>query len=124
MQYGKNTGEIAWVDLTIPEASEVADFYEAVVGWTREGHDMGEYEDYVMKAGDSAVGICHARGTNAAAPPQWLVYVNVESVKESAAKCTELGGEVLDGPRMMGESWFCILRDPAGAVLGLLSEGE
>jgi predicted enzyme related to lactoylglutathione lyase len=125
MQYGTNKGEVAWIDLTVPAAGDVAGFYEAVVGWNRKGHDMGEYEDYEMQAGENTtVGICHARGTNAAIPSQWLVYVNVESVSQSAARCTELGGEVLDGPRTMGKSWFCVVRDPSGAVLGLLSEGE
>ena len=66
-------------------------------------------------------GLCHAQGTNQDLPPQWLLYVRVENVEASASRCQELGGEVLDGPRMMGKELFCALRDPAGAVLGLVS---
>ncbi len=29
------------------------------------------------------------------------------------------GGEVLDGPRAMGQGWFACLRDPAGAVFAV-----
>lgn len=125
MQYGTKLGEVCWIDLTIPDADGVATFYEEVVGWKRKGHDMGDYEDYEMQAdGNTLVGVCNARGTNAKAPSQWMIYVNVASVKQSAAKCVEHGGEVLDGPRLMGKSHFCIVRDPAGAVMGLMSGTE
>ena len=65
-------------------------------------------------------GICYAKGSNANVPPQWVFYVSVESVEASAAKCVELGGKIIDGPRMMGNSLFCIIQDPAGAFLGLI----
>jgi predicted enzyme related to lactoylglutathione lyase len=54
-------------------------------------------------------------------PAQWLIYINVESVAESARLCAEMGGEVLDGPRKMGDLDFCVIRDPAGAVAALIS---
>jgi predicted enzyme related to lactoylglutathione lyase len=66
-------------------------------------------------------GICHARGSNSNLPPQWLIYVQVEDVARSAERCVELGGTVLDGPRSLGESRFCVIQDPAGAVMGLMS---
>ncbi len=116
-------GSVVWRDLTVPDAETVRDFYAQVVGWETQPHDMGEYEDYVMLApgtSDAVAGVCHARGTNADIPPQWIVYVTVEDVEASAARCVELGGAVLDGPRPMGAKSLCILRDPAGAVLGLI----
>jgi predicted enzyme related to lactoylglutathione lyase len=71
---------------------------------------------------DSPVaGICHARGANASLPVQWLVYVQVENVEASARRAQELGGSVVDGPRGMGSFQFCVIRDPAGAVLALVS---
>lgn len=125
MEYGTKPGQVGWIDLTIPNASELADFYEAVVGWKRSEHDMGDYSDYVMSAGDNAAfGVCHARGSNSVFPPAWIMYINVESVAKSAAQCTEHGGELLDGPRTMGKHHFCLVKDPAGAYFGLLSESE
>lgn len=116
-------GEVVWRDLTVPDAAAVRDFYTEVVGWTAREHPMGDYADYDILApgGNRPVaGICHARGSNANLPAQWLVYVRVESVAAAAERCVELGGEIVDGPRSMGGSSFCVIRDPAGAVLGLL----
>ncbi len=115
-------GTILWRDLTVENAEAVRDFYKLVIGWDSKPEDMGGYEDYHMIApstGDSAAGICHARGTNSDLPPQWLVYVIVEDVDVCATKCREAGGEVVAGPRDMGAGRFCVIRDPAGAVLAL-----
>lgn len=120
-------GKIVWTDLTVPNASEVKSFYESVAGWQSKGLSMGEYDDYVMKestAGETVAGICHARGMNANVPPQWMIYIQVDSVTASAAKCIELGGQIIDGPRAMGKQHFCVIRAPAGAVAGLISDAE
>jgi predicted enzyme related to lactoylglutathione lyase len=55
-------------------------------------------------------------------PAQWMVYVTVESVETSAKRCVERGGKIVDGPRLTGNQAFCVIRDPAGAVLGLIEE--
>ena len=116
-------GAIVWRDLTVPDATRIRDFYCQVVGWTAADHDMGDYADFEIQrpdTGDTVAGICHARGANAAIPPQWLVYVKVADVEGSAKRCVELGGEIVDGPRPMGQSAFCVIRDPAGAILALI----
>ena len=118
-------GSIAWQDLTVPDAPEIRDFYCQVVGWSYTDHDMGEYSDYNINLPDGSrtvAGICHARDSNANVPPQWLVYIVVENVAESAGKCVELGGRVIDGPREMGGQTFCVIQDPAGAVAALIGE--
>jgi uncharacterized protein len=79
---------------------------------------MGGYDDYNMQppgTDRAAAGICFAKGTNADVPPQWVIYITVEDLERSVARCTELGGKVLSGPR----SGFCIIQDPAGAVAAL-----
>jgi predicted enzyme related to lactoylglutathione lyase len=115
-------GLITWKDLTVQNAEEVRDFYQAVVGWEYQGDDMEGCEDYSMVApstGEVVAAVCHARGKNANVPPQWLVYITVEDVDASAAKCVELGGNILDGPREMGGGRFCVIQDPAGAVCAI-----
>lgn len=121
---GPLIGQIEWLDLTVNDASRVKNFYSSVVGWKSDDVDMGSYSDYSIltpEGRDTVAGICHARGPNANLPSQWLVYVRVASVQESADTCKRLGGEVLDGPRRMGGSNFCVIKDPEGAVMGLLS---
>ena len=119
-----NIGRIEWLDLTVGDASRVRDFYCKVIGWKSSDVDMGSYSDFNINlpdSGDTVAGVCHARGSNASLPAQWLVYVRVADVKESAAECEKRGGKVLDGPRRMGGSKFCVIQDPAGAVMALLS---
>jgi len=119
-----NIGRIEWMDLTVDDASSVRNFYTSVVGWSSSDVDMGSYSDFNINlpgTEDTIAGVCHARGSNQNIPSQWLIYVRVESVADSAEKCKKLGGEVLDGPRRMGGSNFCVIKDPAGAVMALLS---
>lgn len=130
MSSSSEVGSIAWHDLTVDNAEEVKDFYASVVGWdtgavsmaSDEGSD--DYQDFNMNLPESAqtvAGICHARGSNAKLPPQWIMYVAVENAKASAEKCVELGGEIVDGPRNMGDDVYYYIKDPAGATLAIYS---
>jgi len=115
-------GKILWQDLTVENALEVRDFYQAVIGWDCIPEDMGGYDDYHMVAkpsGGSVAGICHARGENADLPPEWLIYIAVDDVNKSAQTCLEMGGELHVKPRDMAGGQFFIIRDPAGAICGL-----
>lgn len=121
-------GTVAWTDLTVPDAEAIRDFYARVVGWIPEPVAMGEYSDFNMTVpatGEPAAGICHARGVNADLPPVWLVYLVVENLGDSLTGVRERGGEVLAGPKRMGDgSSYAIIRDPAGAVAALFQTGE
>lgn len=119
-------GRVVWTDLTVGDAEGIRDFYAEVVGWEFHGEPIEDYEDFVMTPNggvDAAAGICHARGTNAALPPVWLVYISVSNIEESASKCKTLGGRFIDGPRPMGEGMFCAIADPSGAVCALFQSG-
>ncbi len=116
-------GSIGWVDLTVGNAEEVRDFYAQVVGWKPQPVDMGGYSDFTMHtpaSGHARAGVCHAQGGNASLPPVWLVYLVVEDVDASAARCEELGGKILVAAKGAGP-WgrFCVIQDPAGAVAAL-----
>jgi uncharacterized protein len=115
-------GTVGWHDLTVPDAEQIRDFYQSVVGLTASPVSMGEYSDFNMSppGADSPVaGICHARGANAAVPPQWMLYFIVENLERSMAVCVGCGGQVLTSPRKTGEGTYCVIRDPAGAVCAL-----
>lgn len=118
-------GTVVWKDLTVENADVIRDFYAEVVGWKHAPCDMGGYNDYNMmppESDDPVAGICHARGANANLPAQWLIYVAVEDIDSSIRRCIELGGHLIDGPRKMGPNRFCVVKDPVGAVLGLISK--
>jgi len=120
----KTIGTIEWLDLTVEDATAVSDFYQSVVGWSKQAVSMRDYDDFNMNlpsSGETIAGVCHARGSNADLPPQWLMYVRVEDSKVSAEKVVELGGEIIQGPRVMAGETYFVIRDPAGAILAIYS---
>ena len=64
-------------------------------------------------------GICHARGQNANLPPQWLIYITVNDLKQSMERCKSLGGKVLNEPTSAGGGSYAIIQDPEGAIAAL-----
>lgn len=119
-------GAISWVDLTVQDADQIRDFYQDVVGWDPSAVDMGGYNDYNMTSPQTKMpnaGICHARGSNADLPAQWLIYITVQDLDQSMARCREKGGKVLSGPKdMAAYGRYCVIQDPAGAVAALFEK--
>jgi predicted enzyme related to lactoylglutathione lyase len=128
MEIDKTIGAISWVDLTIDHADGLKDFYKNVVGWKTQDISMGDYNDYCMVSPEDDVvrtGVCHRRGSNENMPPAWIMYVNVANLDNSIKAVLDGGGEVVNGPRKMGEkARYCIIKDPAGAYCGLFDHGE
>lgn len=119
-------GTIAGMDLTVENATDVRDFYAKIAGWTYESWSAGDYDDYLMSASDGTLvaGVCHARGENADLPPQWMIYIRVENLKESLAAVETNGGErVTSVHGDVDSGGFCVIRDPAGAILALMQAG-
>ncbi|SDL68494.1 hypothetical protein SAMN05421813_101202 [Daejeonella rubra] len=120
----KKSGRILWHDLTVEDAEGISSFYQELTGWQKEGLSMGEYEDFIMKSPEDnevIAGICHAKGANIDLPAQWLMYIVVESLDKSLEICKKMGGKVLGEKRKMGEGFYCLIQDPAGAYV-MLSE--
>ena len=118
-------GMASWMDLTVPNAENVKDFYSKVVGWAPEPVDMGGYNDFSMNSKDSqepVAGVSHKRGCNSDLPSQWLVYIAVENLEKSLESCLKSGGCVLTKVRELGNGKFAVIQDPAGAVLALFEE--
>ena len=119
-------GSIAWRDLTVDDAVPLRDFYASVVGWKSEACEMDGYSDFSMMppgGGEAVAGICHARGSNADLPPQWLLYIVVADLDASIRECFARGGAVTVEPRPLSGGRFCVIRDPAGAVCALFCPG-
>lgn len=122
MTGNSEVGKIGWIDITVDDAAGLRDFYANVVGWNPEEVSMGEYSDFTMTMpanGEPVSGICHALGSNADLPSQWLIYIVVDDVSASARACTGNGGKVLVEPRPLAGGSFCVIEDPSGAVAAL-----
>ena len=120
-------GTVGWMDLTVPNAGAVKDFYVAVTGWEPSAVSMGDYEDYCMApAGSGPVaGVCHARGANADLPPVWMIYITVANLDASLEQVAALGGKVVKpATGMGGYGRFAVVQDPAGAVSSLFEPAK
>ncbi len=80
-------GQILWTDLTVPNAEQVRDFYQAVVVWTPSEFD-GDFNMMAPGNDKPVAGVCHARGINADLPPQWLIYIVGGEYRQAAKACT------------------------------------
>ncbi len=120
-------GSIGWVDLTVPNAGQVRDFYAAVTGWSPSPAGMGGYSDSFMtlpERSEPAARVRHKRGVNAELPPVWMVYIAVADLDAGIRRCRELGGKVLIEPKpMSAQSRYCVIQDPAGALCALYEAG-
>jgi predicted enzyme related to lactoylglutathione lyase len=120
MQQTPTPGTIGWIDLTVPDAPRLRDFYAEVAGWTPQPVEMDGYADFAMTADGKAVaGVCHARGGNVGLPAQWLIYIVVADLEASLASVDALGGSIVAGPKSHGAARYAVIRDPAGAVCAL-----
>lgn len=124
---GAPVGRIAWLDLTVPDASAARDFYAQVVGWAVEDVAMADagnrYADYNMLGGDGspAAGICHARGVNLGLPPVWMLYLPVGDLAESLRRVEEEGGTVIRAVRKADGAYsYAAVRDPVGVSVALV----
>lgn len=112
---------MVWLDLTVENAEPLKEFYAAVLGMTTEGVDMGGYEDYMLYGPnqETAVGVCHARGSNGKIPPVWMPMVVVADLDKSIETCLALGGKHVSEISSYGEGRFTHITDPQGITLAL-----
>jgi len=118
-------GKVGWVDLTVKDAAGLKEFYTKVVGWQSEPVDMGDYVDFNLCVDGVPIGgICHARGSNAGIPAQWMMYVTVENIAQSVEAAKSAGGEIVHSvTNKKGTLTMAFVKDPAGAYFALYQSG-
>jgi peptidoglycan/LPS O-acetylase OafA/YrhL/predicted enzyme related to lactoylglutathione lyase len=117
--------QIACIDLTVPDAGALRDFYRDVTGCTASPVPMGDYRDYCMNAagGQTVAGICHALGENADLPAVQMVYIAVAGLDAALRRAQDLGGKLVGTPKSAGGNRFCVIQDLAGAYAALYEKG-
>ena len=120
-------GCIAWLDLTVSDASTTRDFYRQVIGWSVQDvameHAGERYADYNMLGDDGspAAGVCHARGANLGLPVAWMIYLPVGDLAESLRRVRDEGGKVIKATQGAdGEYAYAAIQDPVGACFALV----
>ena len=113
-------GQFVWYELTTPDVEAARRFYPPITGWGTQQFD----KDYTMwtTGGVPFAGIFklgpeqRQRGI----PPNWMPYIEADSVDETTKRVTSLGGGVMHGPQdIPGTGRFAVVKDPQGAVFGI-----
>lgn len=119
-------GFFNWNELMTTDVEAAKKFYGALAGWTFEKMDNPEMDYYCAKSGETmTAGIMGQPKEAQAMPPMWGGYITVDNVDESAAQAEALGGKVIipltDIPTV---GRFCVILDPQGAAVSLITYSE
>ena len=108
------------IELLLTDTSQAKSFYGQVFDWTFEEVPRGDNPYTMIQLGEG-IGANFMRSplvNNSA--PVWLAYVQVDDLNKALTAVESLGGAVMkartDEP---GMGSFAIIKDPAGAMLGL-----
>ena len=117
-------GTFSWIDLGTTDADGAKGFYSELFGWEGEDMPAGENSTYTMLRLDGKyVGALYELGEEQKAQgahPAWLSYITVDDVDASAARVTELGGTVVNGPfDVFDAGRMALIRDPQKAFVAL-----
>lgn len=118
-------GAFSWNELSTTDPKAARQFYGALLGWTFTEREMfmGDGTYLVASAGGEQVaGIMPMPPTAQGMPPFWGSYVTVDDVDASAKKAVELGGKLLvPHIDVQGVGRFCVVQDPQGAMVALIT---
>ncbi|MDE0546578.1 VOC family protein [Microbacterium sp. C7(2022)] len=110
-------GDITHIDIPVSDLAKGSAFYGTLFGW--QIAEIPGYEGYPMWQAPNKV----SGGGLAPREPgfeQPRSYVEVDSIEAILATAKDLGAEVLRGKEPISEtSWWAVIRDPDGNVIGL-----
>lgn len=114
------SGSFCWIKLATTDQNAAKKFYGSLFGWTPQDNPMGPGEVYTifqLEGCDAAAGYTIRPDQKAqGVPPNWMLYIAVDSADQSAAKAQQLGGTVVAPPfDVMEFGRMAVISDPAGA---------
>lgn len=115
-------GQPCWFELGTSDVDAAKAFYGKVLGWQVGGSEMPDFDYRLAKSGaDPVAGMMPLTGQPPGTPPNWLIYVAVDSVDDTARDAAAAGARVLKPPAdIPGTGRFAVLADPQGAAFGIL----
>jgi len=117
-------GNFHWNELMTHDVNRAKAFYARTLGWSFDPMPMDGFTYWIAKAGDQVVGgaIEMSGPEFKDVPEHWMAYVSVDDVNERLVKAIAAGGATLREPfDIPGVGRIAILRDAAGAVIGLIT---
>lgn len=117
-------GIFCWNELVTRDRAGAKKFYTELLGWNADESDMPGMPYTVFRAGEKQAGGMMEMPPDVPkeVPAHWMAYITVDDVDAAAEKTKELGGTLLHGPQDVPEvGRFCIIQDPTGAVVSLIT---
>src|SRR5579883_1142513 len=112
-------GSFSWFELATSDQQAAKSFYTSLFGWQAADTPMGPDEYYTMfNQSGGVVGACYKlKPEMQGVPPNWGLYITVDSADATAAKVSAAGGKVIAPPfDVMTFGRMAVLQDPSGAV--------
>ncbi|QSB13448.1 VOC family protein [Natronosporangium hydrolyticum] len=123
-QVATEANAVCWTDLAVRDVPGAAAFYGKVFGWRDEegslptGYDYREWwVNNRVVAGVTIIG----DEWPAEVPAHWRTTIEVDDCAATAARCRDLGGQVVLGPIDVNVGTYAQLIDPLGASFGIIS---
>jgi predicted enzyme related to lactoylglutathione lyase len=119
-----SAGDFCWIELATTDQAAAKNFYSSLFGWTSIDSPIGPGEFYtIFSLQGRNTGAAYTMRTEQRAqgmPPNWMLYVAVDSADASAAKAAQLGGTVLmPAFDVMDAGRMAVIQDPSGAIFSL-----
>lgn len=122
----KKHGAISWSELLTTDVPSAKKFYGEMFGWKFDDMPMEDSTYSVVNTNDDEVaGIMHFPPDAPPMPPNWGIYITVDDVDAAAEKATTLGAKIAMPPQDIPQvGRFCILQDPQGAFISIITYSE
>ncbi len=119
----KQHGAFSWNELMTSDVGAAKEFYRKLFGWILEDMQSSDMAYTMAKAaGKEVAGIMGMPPEAGDMPPAWGAYVTVDDVEASAKEAEAMGGKIMLAPRDIPDvGRFCVICDPQGAVLSLIT---
>ncbi len=122
----KQHGAFSWNELMTTDVDGAKTFYGKLFGWALEELEGPDMPYTIAKADTKEVaGIMGMPPEAGGMPPTWGAYVTVKDVDSSAKEAESLGGKIMLAPRDIPDvGRFCVICDPQGAALSMITYFE
>ncbi|MDI2130085.1 VOC family protein [Yinghuangia seranimata] len=113
---GDEPGAVSGFALRVGSADDVESFYGGLFGY-REISDPVLMLDGLMLDG---LTLATVQRTGRLGGARWIPYIGVEDLTATASRALEAGGGLVEVPQMLGDLASMVVRDPEGALLGIV----
>jgi predicted enzyme related to lactoylglutathione lyase len=106
-----------YAELHSKDAKKARGFYAALFDWKLDPFDVPGREYHMVQAGEGQPGAITEELFEGISG--WLTYVRVDDCANSTRRARELGAQVVRDCVEIPDGIFSVLRDPAGAAVGI-----